>query len=70
MIYDIDGFCIRLAFQNVAGADVSFGKTRSTGEPGRYDLVYQYEGEQVGRQALPGPVGDDSSTNRSRVLSS
>ena len=33
------------------GAQVTFGKTRGTGEPGRYHVVYEYEEERVGEAA-------------------
>lgn len=39
---------VALEIQNVAGADVTFGKTRGTSEPGVYDMVFQYEEERVG----------------------
>ncbi len=42
---------VAIELQNVAGARVTFGKTRSTGEPGHYDVVYQYEQEDVGLAA-------------------
>ena len=42
---------VAIELQNMAGAQVTFGKTRSTDEQGQYDLVYQYEGEQVGLEA-------------------
>lgn len=37
--------------QNVAGTDVTFGRTRSTGEPGQYNMVYQYHQRDVGLDA-------------------
>ena len=37
--------------QNVAGADLSFGQTRSTGEPGQYSVVYDYDEAEVGLEA-------------------
>jgi cyanophycin synthetase len=41
-----------IELQNVAGAHVTFGKTRSSGQkPGEYFVVYQYEQEDVGREA-------------------
>lgn len=40
-----------IEIQNMAGADVTFGKTRSTGEVGVYDVVYEYEQEDVGCEA-------------------
>ena len=42
---------VALEIQNEAGAQVSFGKTRSAGEDGVYDVVYEYEQEDVGREA-------------------
>ncbi len=41
-----------LELQNIAGSDVSFGKTRSIdGQPGQYTMVFEYEDEAVGRAA-------------------
>lgn len=40
-----------LEIQGVAGTDVSFGRTRSTGEPGQYNLVYAYRQKDVGIDA-------------------
>ena len=37
--------------QNVAGAKVTFGKTRDAGSPGLYHVVYQYEEAEVGLEA-------------------
>lgn len=42
---------VALELQNVAGANVSFGKTRGTGTAGEYDIVYTYEQEEVGLAA-------------------
>ncbi|MFO1038320.1 MAG: cyanophycin synthetase [Geminicoccaceae bacterium] len=42
---------VALELQNEAGCQVSFGKTRSAGEPGRYLMVYEYEQEEVGIEA-------------------
>lgn len=42
---------VALELQNMAGAKVTFGKTRSNGEPGQYDVVFQYESREVGLQA-------------------
>ncbi|MFL5756137.1 MAG: cyanophycin synthetase [Chloroflexota bacterium] len=42
---------IALEFQNLAGTDVRHGKTRSTGEYGRYNVIYEYREEQVGIEA-------------------
>jgi cyanophycin synthetase len=43
---------VALELQNVAGSDVTFGKTRSIdGRPGFYNMVFQYKDAAVGRQA-------------------
>jgi len=42
---------IALEFQNLAGTDVRQGKTRGTGEYGRYNVIYEYREEQVGIEA-------------------
>ncbi len=42
---------VAIELQNVAGSHVTFGKTRSTGEPGQYDMVYEYEDSDVGKEA-------------------
>jgi len=39
---------ISIELQNVAGIEVTFGRTRSVGEHGVYNMVFQYEEEQVG----------------------
>ncbi|HEX2883345.1 MAG TPA: cyanophycin synthetase [Candidatus Limnocylindria bacterium] len=39
---------IALQLQREAGTEVGRGKTRSTGEPGRYHVVYSYGDESVG----------------------
>ncbi len=44
---------VAIELQNVAGEPVTFGKTRSHGEPGHYHVVYQYEQEDVGLEAGP-----------------
>lgn len=46
-----------LELQNVAGSDVTFGKTRSTDQPGVYDMVYEYDSEFAGIEA--GKLGLD-----------
>ena len=38
---------VALEIQNLAGAEVGRGKTRSTGERGVYNVVYEYEQEDV-----------------------
>ena len=47
---------VAIELQNIAGLRVTFGKTRSTGEPGQYDVVYEYwqreEGLEAGRLAV------------------
>ena len=40
-----------IELQNVAGARVTFGKTRAAGAPGHYHVVYQYEQAEVGLEA-------------------
>lgn len=42
---------VAIELQNVAGAEVTFGKTRGAGETGQYNMIYEYEQEQVGLQA-------------------
>ncbi len=42
---------VAIELQNVAGAEVTFGKTRGAGDTGVYNMIYQYEQEQVGLQA-------------------
>lgn len=42
---------VTIELQNVAGAHVTFGKTRGAGEPGRYHVVFQYEQQEVGLEA-------------------
>ncbi len=47
---------VAIELQNVAGEDVSFGKTRSSDKPGVYSVVYEYvqkeEGVEAGELAL------------------
>jgi len=40
-----------IELQNVAGLDVTFGRTRGAGETGIYNMVFQYEQEEVGLHA-------------------
>jgi cyanophycin synthetase len=40
-----------LELQNEAGSDVSFGRTRGSGEPGLYNMVFQYKQRDVGLEA-------------------
>ena len=42
---------VAIELQNVAGAAVTFGKTRSTGNPREYTVVYQFEEAEVGVEA-------------------
>ena len=42
---------VAIELQNAAGEQVSFGKTRSTGVPGQYHVVYEYEQAEVGLEA-------------------
>ena len=42
---------VALELQNTAGGQVSFGRTRSTGDAGHYNVVYQYAQREVGREA-------------------
>lgn len=42
---------VALELQNLAGAEVSRGKTRSTGERGKYNVIFAYEQEDVGLAA-------------------
>jgi cyanophycin synthetase len=42
---------VAIELQNIAGAHVTFGKTRGTGTVGEYTVVYEYEQEDVGMQA-------------------
>ena len=42
---------VAIELQNVAGAKVTFGKTRDAGGKGLYDVVYQYEQAEVGTEA-------------------
>ena len=42
---------VALELQNITGANVTFGRTRGTGEVGQYSVVYEYEAEEVGVEA-------------------
>ena len=42
---------VSIELQNVAGAEVTFGRTRGAGETGNYNMVFQYEQEEVGLQS-------------------
>lgn len=40
-----------LELQSLAGSDVTFGKTRGTGDKGQYNMVYEYGQRDVGLEA-------------------
>ncbi|MFT7517072.1 MAG: cyanophycin synthetase [Myxococcota bacterium] len=40
-----------IELQQIAGTDVTFGKTRGNGEYGQYDVVFQYKQQEVGLEA-------------------
>lgn len=42
---------VAIELQAAAGEEITFGKTRSAGGPGVYDIVYEYEAERVGVEA-------------------
>ncbi len=42
---------VAIELQNVAGAEVTFGKTRGNGQEGQYEVVFEYEQEEVGLAA-------------------
>jgi cyanophycin synthetase len=43
---------VAIELQNVAGSDVTYGRTRSIdGQPGKYNMVFQYKDATVGREA-------------------
>src|SRR5437762_13923339 len=42
---------VAIEVQQLAGAKVTFGKTRSAGDPGQYHVVYEFEEERVGDAA-------------------
>jgi len=42
---------VAIDLQNMAGENVTFGKTRGTGTDGEYDVVYEYEDRKVGLAA-------------------
>ncbi len=43
---------VAIELQNIAGYPVTFGRTRSVdGQPGHYDMVFQYHDDAVGREA-------------------
>ena len=62
---------VAIELQNVAGSPVTYGRTRSVdGQPGRYNMVFEYKDESVGRESsalalklllslLPGEIAVD-----------
>jgi cyanophycin synthetase len=59
-----------IELQNMAGSDISFGKTRGNGPVGHYNMVFQYKQKEVGLEAsrisrqlllniLPGHLKDE-----------
>jgi len=42
---------VAIELQNVAGTPVTFGKTRTTGVEGQYEIVYEYDQADVGTEA-------------------
>ncbi len=42
---------VTLELQNIAGSDVSFGRTRGTGTLGEYNMVFEYKQRDVGLEA-------------------
>ena len=42
---------VAIELQNIAGVKVTFGKTRGAGRTGVYDVVFEYEQEDVGLEA-------------------
>src|SRR5690606_29874635 len=42
---------VAIELQSVAGIEVTFGKTRSAGSPGVYDMIYEYKQREVGLEA-------------------
>ena len=42
---------VTIELQRLCGADVSFGKTRSAGDPGTYHVIFEFEEERVGEAA-------------------
>ena len=42
---------VAIEIQNIAGVKVTFGKTRGAGRTGVYDVVFEYEQEDVGLEA-------------------
>lgn len=42
---------VAIELQVIAGSDVTFGRTRSTGTPGHYNMVFQYKQRDVGLES-------------------
>ncbi len=42
---------VAIELQDIAGSDVSFGRTRSTGDHGQYNMVFEYKQKDVGLRA-------------------
>lgn len=42
---------VTLELQNIAGSDVTFGKTRSTNQACQYNMIYEYKQKDVGLRA-------------------
>ncbi|MFP6806769.1 MAG: cyanophycin synthetase [Pseudomonadales bacterium] len=42
---------VTLELQNMAGSDVTFGRTRGTGEKGQYNMIFAYKQRDVGLEA-------------------
>ncbi len=42
---------VAIELQSMAGTETHIGKTRSAGAPGRYNVVYEFRDEDVGREA-------------------
>ena len=48
---------VAIELQNVAGSPVTYGRTRSIdGQPGFYNMVFQYLDSEVGREPSPQPA--------------
>ncbi len=48
---------VAIELQNEAGSVVGFGRTRSTGTPGEYNMVFEYKQQDVGLEASRGGPG-------------
>lgn len=42
---------VAIELQNIAGGNVTFGKTRSNGTEGQYDVIFEYEEPRIGKAA-------------------